>query len=134
MSQGTWNIDNGPFQGFYRDRENGWIFGVCAGLADRFNLRISAVRVIAVISLLVFFWLTAAIYVAATLLIREKPLIYSGQRTENDIWRRYRRDHWRQQRVLTRQCRTGAFIVMPIRRCSVVFVPASQIISDSIYA
>ena len=38
MSQGTWNIDYGPFRGFYRDRENGWIFGVCAGLADRFNL------------------------------------------------------------------------------------------------
>jgi len=97
MSQGTWNIDYGPFRGFYRDRENGWIFGVCAGLADRFNLQVSAVRAIAVISLLVFFWLTAAVYVAATLLIREKPLIYSGQRTENDFWRRYHRDHWRQQ-------------------------------------
>jgi len=97
MSQGAWNIDYGPFQGFYRDRENGWIFGVCAGLADRFNLQVSAVRVIAVISLLIFFWLTAAIYVAATLLIREKPLIYSGEHAENDFWRRYHRDHWRQQ-------------------------------------
>lgn len=38
MSHGTWNIDDGPFQGFYRDRENGWIFGVCAGLADRFKI------------------------------------------------------------------------------------------------
>ena len=97
MSQGTWNIDHGPFRGFYRDRDNGWIFGVCAGLAERLNLQISAVRIIAVISLLVFFWLTAAVYIAATLLIREKPLIYSGQRTENDFWRRYRRDHWGQQ-------------------------------------
>ena len=97
MSQGTWNIDYGAFRGLYRDRDNGWIFGVCAGLADRFNLQVSAVRAIAVISLLVFFWLTAAVYVAATLLIREKPLIYSGQRTENDFWRRYHRDHWRQQ-------------------------------------
>ena len=97
MSQGTWNIDYGPFRGFYRDRENGWIFGVCAGLADRFNLQVSAVRAIAVISLLVFFWLTAAVYVAATLLIRERPLIYSGERTENDFWRRHHRDDWRQQ-------------------------------------
>jgi phage shock protein C len=97
MSQGTWNIDYGPFRGFYRDRENGWIFGVCAGLADRFNLQVTAVRAIAVISLLVFFWLTAAVYVAATLLIRERPLIYSGQRTENDFWRRHHRDDWRQQ-------------------------------------
>lgn len=97
MSQGTWNIDYGPFRGFYRDRENGWIFGVCAGIADRFNLQVAAVRAIAVISLLVFFWFTAAVYIAATLLIREKPLIYSGERTENDFWRRCRRDQWRRQ-------------------------------------
>ena len=95
MSQGTWNIDYGPFRGFYRDRENGWIFGVCAGLADRFNLNVGAVRAIAAISLFMFFWLTAAIYLAAMILIREKPLIYSGQETENDFWRRYRRTHWR---------------------------------------
>ena len=97
MSQSTWNIDYGPFRGLYRDRDNGWIFGVCAGLADRLNLQVSAVRIIAVISLCLFFWLTAAIYIAATLLIRDRPLIYSGQNTENDFWRRYRRDYWRRQ-------------------------------------
>ena len=95
MSQGTWNIDYGPFRGFYRDRENGWIFGVCAGLADRFNLNVGAVRIIAVISLFIFFWLTAAIYIAATIIIREKPLIYSGQESENEFWRRYKRSYWR---------------------------------------
>ncbi len=95
MRHGTWNIDYGPFRGFYRDRENGWIFGVCAGLADRFNLQVGAVRVLAVISLLVFFWLTAIVYIAATLLIREKPLIYSGTRSEYEFWRREHRRHWR---------------------------------------
>lgn len=94
MSQRTWNIDHGPFRGFYRDRENAWIFGVCAGIADRFNVRLSAVRVIAVICLAVFFWMTAAIYLAATILIREKPLIYSGRRGEYEFWRR-RSDYWR---------------------------------------
>jgi phage shock protein C len=97
MRQGTWNIDYGPFRGFYRDRDNGWIFGVCAGLADRFNLQVGVVRTLAVISLLVFFWLTAAIYIAATLLIREKPLIYSGSRSEYEFWRRERRQQWREQ-------------------------------------
>ena len=48
MSQRHWNIDFGPVRGFYRDRESGWVFGVCAGLADRFNLNVGAVRVIAV--------------------------------------------------------------------------------------
>lgn len=97
MTQGTWNIDYGPFRGFYRDRENGWIFGVCAGLADRFNLQIGAVRVLAVISLLVFFWLTVVVYIAAALLIKEKPLIYSGLRSEYEFWRRERRRQWREE-------------------------------------
>ena len=95
MSRATWNIDNGPLRGFYRDRENGWIFGVCAGLADRFNFRVGTVRVIAIISLLLFFWLTAALYLAATVLIREKPLLYSGRESENEFWYRYKGSKWR---------------------------------------
>jgi phage shock protein PspC (stress-responsive transcriptional regulator) len=94
MSRYNWNLDCGPLRGFYRDRENAWIFGVCAGVADRFNFRLSTVRIIAVISLVLFFWLTAAAYIAATLLIREKPLIYSGSRSEYDFWRRRDRDYW----------------------------------------
>ena len=42
-----------------------------------------------------FFWLTAAIYIGATLLIREKPLVYSGNRSEYEFWRRNQRDYWR---------------------------------------
>ena len=38
MRQDTWNIDYGPFRGFYRDRENGWMLlaegGVQRGEAD----------------------------------------------------------------------------------------------------
>ena len=94
MSRDTWDTDFGPLRGFYRDRENGLVFGVCAGVADRFNFRVGAVRVIAVISLLLFFWLTAAVYLAATLLIREKPLVYSGRSSESDFWRRYGSDNW----------------------------------------
>ena len=72
MSRETWNINYGPMRGFYRDRENGWVFGVCAGIADRFNFRVGTVRVIAIISLLLFFWLTAALYLGATVLISSK--------------------------------------------------------------
>lgn len=95
MSQRTWNIDHGPMRGFYRDRENGWVFGVCAGLSDRFNLNLGVVRLIAVVSLFLFFWLTAAIYLGATVLIREKPLVYSGRESEFEFWRRRHRDYWR---------------------------------------
>jgi phage shock protein PspC (stress-responsive transcriptional regulator) len=93
MSQNTWNIDYGPLRGFYRDRENAWIFGVCAGIADRFNFRLSTVRIIAVICLILFFWATALVYIGATILIREKPLLYSGRRTEYDFWRRRGTDY-----------------------------------------
>ena len=95
MSRGTWNIDYGPLRGFYRDRENGWVFGVCAGLADRFNFRVGTVRVIAIISLLLFFSLTAALYLGATILIKEKPLVFSGSDNENEFWYRYKRNDWR---------------------------------------
>ena len=96
MTQRTWNIDYGPLRGLYRDQENAWIFGVCAGIADRFNFRLSTVRIIAIISLVLFFWLTAAIYIGATLLIREKPLVYSGRQSEYEFWRRQQRDYWRE--------------------------------------
>ena len=95
MSRRAWNIDHGPLRGFYRDRENGWLFGVCAGIADRFNLNVCAVRAIAFVSLLLFFWLTVALYIGATLLIREKPLIYSGRDDEYEFWRRHERRNWR---------------------------------------
>jgi len=95
MSRASWNTDYGPLRGFYRDRENGWMFGVCAGIADRFNFRIGTVRVIAFISLLLFSWVTAALYLGATVLIKEKPLVYSGSNSENEFWYRYKRDHWR---------------------------------------
>ena len=95
MSRGSWNIDHGPMRGFYRDRENGWIFGVCAGIADRFNFHVGTVRVIAIISLWLFFWVTAALYFGATVLIREKPLVFSGKNSENEFWYRYKGSDWR---------------------------------------
>jgi phage shock protein C len=94
MTHRTWNSDRGPLCGLYRDRENGWFFGVCAGIADRFNLRLGAVRALAVVSLVLFFWATALLYIAAAVLIREKPLIYSGRANESEFWRR-RSDYWR---------------------------------------
>jgi phage shock protein C len=93
MSRRSWVYDV-PLRGFYRDRENAWIFGVCAGIAERFNFRLGAVRVIAVVCLFLFSWLTVALYVGATVLIRERPLIYSGRYAEDEFWRRRRSDYW----------------------------------------
>lgn len=98
MSRGTWNLDNGPLRGLYRDRENGWIFGVCAGLAEFLNFRVGPVRIVAVVCLLLFFWPVVLTYIAATFLFREKPLIYSGREAEYEFWRRSSyRDRWSRQ-------------------------------------
>jgi phage shock protein C len=94
MSRRIWDLDYGPLRGFYRDRESAWIFGVCAGIAERFNFRLGVVRILALACLFLFSWLTLAIYVGAMLLIREKPLIYSGRHAENEFWRRRGTDYW----------------------------------------
>jgi len=88
MSQRMWNSDFGPVRGFYRDTDNAWIFGVCAGIADRFNFRLGMVRLVTIIAFLLFSWATAIIYICAWLLVREKPLVYRGRDTEYDFWRR----------------------------------------------
>ncbi|MDH4110776.1 MAG: PspC domain-containing protein [Gammaproteobacteria bacterium] len=88
MSRGYWDSRYQRPRGLYRDRENGWIFGVCAGLADYFNFRTGTVRIVAVISLCLFFWPTAIAYIAATVLFRDAPLIYRGDSGESDFWRR----------------------------------------------
>jgi len=64
----------GRFHGLYRDRDNGLLFGVCAGLAHYFDINVLAVRIAAVVSLLLFFMPTVLAYIVATLLLRERSL------------------------------------------------------------
>ena len=95
MSGRTWRSSYGPLNGLYRDRENSWIFGVCAGIAERFDFRTGTVRLIAVICLILFFWPTVLTYAGLTLLLKEKPLIYSGRSREHEFWRaRGHHDRW----------------------------------------
>lgn len=95
MNRDTWDEGFEPLRGFYRNRENGWVSGVCAGIADYFNFRTGTVRLIAVVCLLFFTWITVAVYLGMTFLIRERPLVYSGRRSEYEFWRAYRNDQWR---------------------------------------
>ncbi|HLT91341.1 MAG TPA: PspC domain-containing protein [Woeseiaceae bacterium] len=96
MSSGEHVCDGGHRpRRFYRDRENGWLFGVCAGIADYFDVSAVVVRVIAVVGLFLFFWPTVLAYAAATLLFRAKPLTWYGRCHEYEFWRRHGRDQWR---------------------------------------
>lgn len=77
---------------FYRDRDNGWIFGVCAGIAEYYDINVVVIRILAALSLCLLFWPTAIAYLAATVLFRDRPLIYRGRRREEDFWRYSARD------------------------------------------
>ncbi len=71
----------------YKDRENGVIMGVCAGIADHFDIRVSVLRLIALICLLFFFVPTLVVYITAGLLLRDRPLSYCGRDPESKFWR-----------------------------------------------
>lgn len=59
--------------GLYRSRR-GWIFGVCRGLADYFNLSVFGIRAVALLALvLTGFWPVGALYLLAALLMRLEP-------------------------------------------------------------
>lgn len=98
MSRDSCNNDrdgSDRLSGLYRDRENGWLFGVCAGIADYADVRPATVRLIVLVSLFFFFWTTTIAYAAAALLVRQKPLTWSGRCREYDFWRRHKaHDHW----------------------------------------
>ena len=72
MNKDTWNLDYGPLQGLYRDRENGWIFGVCAGLAEYFGLDPTVVRVASVLLSLGSLGTGALVYVVLWCVIPER--------------------------------------------------------------
>lgn len=86
----------------YRDRENGVLLGVCAGLASYFRVRPLAIRIVAVLALLLQFWPLVLVYFTAGLLLRDRPLTYRGRAgRERDFWREAHEAHeenWRQDR------------------------------------
>ncbi len=70
----------------HRDSDNGWLLGVCAGLADYFRVNVAGVRLLAVI--LAWFYTLAALigYVVLAVLMRHRPLTYQGGSEERQFW------------------------------------------------
>jgi len=71
----------------YRDDEHGIIAGVCAGIADYFGTNRTLVRVIAVLSLMMFTVPTAFAYLAATYFLSKKLAEQYGSDDEQQFWR-----------------------------------------------
>ena len=83
--------------GLYKDRENGWIFGVCAGIAEYWGISTGVVRILAVISLWLFSGITLLAYLIAAVLFQSKPLVYAGRFAEHDFWKKSARDNYGRQ-------------------------------------
>jgi len=77
-----------PTRRLYRNPETGIIMGVCSGLAEFFDFDVWVVRVLAVVSLLVFTTLTLIVYFVLGFLLRDRPLRYQGREEESHFWRR----------------------------------------------
>jgi phage shock protein C len=83
------NHDKFTRSGIYRSR-NGFIFGVCRGLAEHFNFSVFWARVIAIIFLLVTgFWPAIGMYLIATLLMKPAPVIPIKTEAEQEFYDSY---------------------------------------------
>ena len=68
-------VRRGP-GGLYR--RNGWLFGVCGGLADYFGLRAGALRLILLISAFFTAGVTLLIYLALAMVMKRPPFDSEG--------------------------------------------------------
>lgn len=57
----------------YRDPRNAAICGICSGIAERYNWDLLAVRVVALLLLVIFPGITFLIYIVLRLALPERP-------------------------------------------------------------
>jgi phage shock protein C len=75
--------------GLYRSRK-GAIMGVCKGFAQYFGFPVAAVRVVAVILLLVSgFWPITIIYFIAAYFMKPEPVLPLGDESEREFYESY---------------------------------------------
>lgn len=74
----------------YRDTENSWFAGVCAGIADYLGLKRGLVRLLTVMLAIPFTFTMFAAYVILALILRHKPLSLYRDAEEENFWREVR--------------------------------------------
>jgi phage shock protein C len=87
----------------YRNPRRGWLAGVCAGLADYCGLTPGVVRVLTLISLMIFTVPTFIAYVVAAMVLERRPETMQGTREEEAFWRSVRLEPSRTARDLARK-------------------------------
>ncbi|HET6656217.1 MAG TPA: envelope stress response membrane protein PspC [Gammaproteobacteria bacterium] len=78
-------------QRFYRDRRNGKLMGVCAGLADYFGWNVTFIRILAIVAFCWFNVITLFVYLLLGFLLPTKPERLYDWDTDDEYWRSVRR-------------------------------------------
>lgn len=72
----------------YKNKENGIIGGVCAGIADYFGLSTFLIRFIAVLCLMATFPLTFIVYIILYMSLDVRPDVVYESEEEEKFWRK----------------------------------------------
>ena len=76
--------------GLYLDRENGWLFGVCAGIAERFGVDLNVLRLLVALAAVLVTVPTLVAYGLAAFVLEDRPLTPRDPDHERDFWRNHR--------------------------------------------
>lgn len=71
----------------YLDRENGWVAGVCAGLAERLDIDLNVLRIVTVAAAWFATFPVVVVYGAAAFLLKDRPLESKNPSGEREFWR-----------------------------------------------
>ena len=71
----------------YLDRDNGWVAGVCAGLADRFDVEVNVLRALTAAAAWFALVPVVMLYGLAAFVLSDKPLATKDPRQEREFWR-----------------------------------------------
>jgi phage shock protein C len=91
---------NSPRTTLYRDKHNGKILGVCAGIADYTGINVFWVRMAAFLSIFMLSGMTILAYFAAGLLLNKKPPYLYRDASEQKYWQGVRQSPKRTAREI----------------------------------
>ena len=75
----------------YKDPRNGRIAGVCAGIADYFDIRPGVVRLLTIIgAILTGIWAFVCVYLILAFILDRKPVEITAKPEEDKFWRQAR--------------------------------------------
>ncbi|MFN3991183.1 MAG: envelope stress response membrane protein PspC [Erythrobacter sp.] len=91
---------NSPRTTLYRDKHNGKIMGVCAGIADYTGINVFWVRMAAFLSIFMLSGITILAYFVAGALLNEKPPYLYRDESEQKYWQGVRQSPKRTAREI----------------------------------